>query len=811
MQAICRKEREFKNQKKATSLKIGIHLEARTKGIFSKINNKLKKSVATGLLALTTLFGGLTYSGNAFSASPKENYFTNLYMVADGNGFNNVIKVVHDDNQHINDYDGTVILELYNTDGSLKASKDVGPIQHNGGLTLDLKELFPDIDQSTIGKIAIRSKTQVEAAIIYDGGNNAASVGAVKEGQSRVIAQHFAEQLPQWRTDLLIAKTDNRDSNVYLQLQNSGLEINLSDYFNINPGDSGVNINIGQFLVDNGFASEDSLDNTNNWGVLLSQNRSETAFGTSVENIETLVTATVFKALDRPRAGAFGASKKAYDWWLPHIVTNVYWWTGVVVNNDNDEEATVRIKTFDNSGNLLDVLEYKIPPHTKLVDTASNLGFNEKTSIAEVESDELVGVAYLYGGRKNLGNILVGIDAIPIDNITTIEKVDNNTYDKRLQGVLPIVESRDWNPKTNNKDWTGIGILNDSDKQRTYALELVNEVGQVLAGGEVLITVNPMSKYVITIEDLVKQLDSERNIDIDRRQIDHIKIYSQPKDNFSQEANMPIKAFGVVGDINDEGHNKAYGENFVETDTITAVVQIYNATRGKFVDSIDGEVNDDYKIFVTVKDRIGGIRSAGLLAYDADGSYLIDLAGVTFDPGKEKPSITIITDYVVGWNDGLTNKDITLKLDLLTVEQGAEWTYVIGTRLKPHISQEQDYDIDQIKGEGYSYEVSKSNLEELASLISSEDVIYMDGKQYDYDENIPYLQNLFDGDTSNFEASYVEIIDTHGGFEDSTAGMLKIWRTDGHPEWFSTSSEKTVEKWKKFYGVGIYNNDSNNK
>jgi len=91
----------------------------------------------------------------------------------------------------------------------------------------------------------------------------------------------------------------------------------------------------------------------------------------------------------------------------------------------------------------------------------------------------------------------------------------------------------------------------------------------------------------------------------------------------------------------------------------------------------------------------------------------------------------------------------------------------------------------------------------LAELLSLEDVVDQLGTHHDYKDTLEYLQKLFDGTLAdgNLEAKNVEIIDTHGGFEDSNAGILKIWRTDGNPEWFSTSSEHTVYLWREFFGL----------
>jgi len=166
--------------------------------------------------------------------------------------------------------------------------------------------------------------------------------------------------------------------------------------------------------------------------------------------------------------------------------------------------------------------------------------------------------------------------------------------------------------------------------------------------------------------------------------------------------------------------------------------------------------------------------------------------------------------YVNFSSDKTVNSDVSpygtfhLGVTVYVTNNGIEqsWTYRIPDKTITRVP-EQDYDIDAIKGAGWSYDKSKSDLELLTELVSSDDVVYQDGTNYGYNQNFNYLNQLFDGISAdgNLEAVSIIVQDTRGKPGEYNAGSLILKLESGFSESFSTSSERTVEKWKQFYEV----------
>jgi len=641
------------------------------------------KSKVKPIILLLIFFGfwGITFSSTSKISTSDIIGYRHLFVTFNQD-YENTLKIVHDDTQNIS-LDRSVFIDVYSLDGTFLATGSIGLISDNGGIEfcmldneyswLDINSQPVELNDFNIGKIDIRSKTQLEAVVLYKQTNLAASVKAEHYGMSEKTVQHIAEQMDQWNSTVMITKTDETFSDIYMVLKNSNQKNQLNG--NDNKTSNLYNGNISELIDMNRYLNNSTEGSSKNWAQLLSQNEVTSPFGLVITKFDNIIASTLFKANDRPRAGAVSSILPCYDWWLGHIVSDDYWWTGVVINNNNEENATIRFICYNLQGQELGKVEKILSGYEKLVGTAVSLGFFQETAYVKVESDKKINVAELFGGEVELGDILVGVDAIPDDNILTINEKNGEPYNERFSGVFPMIKSTDSN-NDGLQEWTGLAILNEGDVSRDYALQLFDKEGHDLLGRKLEVTVTSKTKYVKTIAEIL----SLNGLSDFREQIDHIKIFSK-KEN-SDSLNSPIKAYAVLGDVKENSHNRAWGENLANTSDITAVVQIFNITKGKFADSLDGEENDLYNIYFKLESRVGLIKAASLVLYDLNDNEIETVYSTGLNDINVMKPFAVVDKAAVLFEAIANEENFKVKLKVTVVEKEIENNYLIETNYK---------------------------------------------------------------------------------------------------------------------------------
>ncbi len=342
---------------------------------------------------------------------------------------------------------------------------------------------------------------------------NSAAIAGTDRLYSKVYIPHIAEQTDQWKTFLSIANPNNVsitgqiqvpgatavDSPSIDKLNSYMVEDIYTDIFNSNfpydPSDSAhwwatIQSNGGQFVAMEAFSQlrfEDENDPTplmDQIGALLLTDE------TSTEII------------------------------IPHVDTHWLWWTGVVINNTADTDATITMTPYDADGNALTPVTFTLAANSKAVNlvqgfwTSNNATYPENTSWIKITSDQPI-----------TGYELFGIDPT---------KGSDNNGEDALAGVRPIM-----NPATSiafpyvftqtDTEWCGIVVINANEQAANLTIEAYNALGEKV--GEVNETLGANQKWVGVVDsNLIPGLTDD---------VKWIKVVSD----------VPVGGFALFGDL----------------------------------------------------------------------------------------------------------------------------------------------------------------------------------------------------------------------------------------------------------------------
>ncbi|BBB32168.1 hypothetical protein TTHT_0584 [Thermotomaculum hydrothermale] len=814
MKILFFKKEILKNKKEAA--------EEKTKGLFNKVSKKIRKKIALGLLSLTLL--------TSINATAND-WFKNYVIPA--KGYETKFTAINDDVLDSN-YQYVIRFRAYDDKGNVL--DEVGEyLNFVNKKEYSLTDLFPSIDPNNISLVEVLGTNKNRVWITYskkDGDNvQKAMVLAPEFLRTKVYDIHFTNN-DYWNFLLNIANLEPGAVVKAKILPNNELiffDGTTNAYGFLMPDLSvirGASINIKDQIF--GSVPEDA-----GWMEITSEKESNDPFS-KPESLASLVGNTLFMKRNRESGGAFSNQDAFEELIIPHIDDDTknpdpnkrYWWTGLVLVNPNSEDVKVRIEYYKANGFHLDVnpekegrndYELTIPAGGKIVDLISNLGMPENAAYARVIATAPIIGGELFGGEPSGKNwpIMAGVSLLLPGNKGIFYSVEDMRPVPQAY-IIPVAKSKE------NTEWTGLALLNNHLVDDEVIIYYNNDKGETL--GEQKIRINAMNKYVKTLEDMLK----EANLSDIREEVSYLKIKSKYVNTNNTLDNLGILAYALYGGLevknNELIHTFMIGEDAVTTSPIDLHVVLGNKTVG--LDSMSDIINSNHLIvedndeilahvIATLKNtKLGEITGYDIIAFDDDWNRVGTIAAyvrLRDGPDYNKFRVNNTTPQDIVDSDTCPYGTYNVGIKVYTRINGVEkWWYYRLPGVKITRNPEQDYDVDSLKGEGWSYLKSKSNFDEFCKLISLDDVVYMDGNHYSYETLYGPFQKLFDGkeEAGNFEADHIEIIDTHGGFENSNAGAIKIWRTDGHPEWFSTSSEATVEKWKKFYEVGSYNNSN---
>ena len=205
---------------------------------------------------------------------------------------------------------------------------------------------------------------------------------------------------------------------------------------------------------------------------------------------------------------------------IPHVDTHWLWWTGVVINNTADTDATITMTPYDADGNALTPVTFTLAANSKAVNlvqgfwTSNDATYPENTSWIKITSDQPI-----------TGYELFGIDPT---------KGSDNNGEDALAGVRPIM-----NPSTSiafpyvftqtDTEWCGIVVINANEQTANLTIEAYNALGEKV--GEVTETLGANQKWVGVVDsNLIPGLTDD---------VKWIKVTS----------NVPVGGFALFGDL----------------------------------------------------------------------------------------------------------------------------------------------------------------------------------------------------------------------------------------------------------------------
>ena len=356
-----------------------------------------------------------------------------------------------------------------------------------------------------------RKKPEKEANYYIE---NSAAIAGTDRLYSTVYLPHIAEQTNQWQTFLSIANPNAAFIKGHIEV----------------PGASPVNTPIidklSAYMVediysdvfDGNFPYEPS-DKAHWWATIVGENGSQfvamEAF--SQERFQDESDPT-------PLMSQVGAllltDESSTEIIIPHVDTHWLWWTGVVINNTEDSDATITMTPYDVEGNALTSVSFTLPANSKAVNlvqgfwTSNDVEYPENTAWIKITSDKLI-----------TGYELFGIDPT---------KGSNNKGQDALAGVRPIMS-----PSTSivfpyvftqtDTEWCGIVVINANNQTANLTIEAYNALGEKV--GEKTETLGTNQKWVGVVDsNLIPGLTDD---------VKWIKITS----------NVPVGGFALFGDL----------------------------------------------------------------------------------------------------------------------------------------------------------------------------------------------------------------------------------------------------------------------
>jgi len=669
-----------------------------------------------------------------------------------------------------------------------------------------LRDFFPDLDFNNVSSVFITGTYNPIYVYLREytvnGDDEPSGMNMVPTKPSwQAIIPHITTN-PYWQTSISVLNLEQ--SNVYLSVYPDNETYLLDGSYSETLGQTLPDLaNKISAVFDPGQLLR-NYQTDDKYIVLKSQIPASDPFS-SPENSQSLIVLGNF--FTENSGGSLSASIESNILYFKHIDVG-YWWTGIALANNNDGEANIRILYFDNNGWFQTSYNASIPARGKLVDLVENLG-------APLINGEYNGYAVILADKP-----IVGLELFGDKNHQTTASVKpgvgiSGTYywrtdfDPGRQGViLPYAHS-------NENDWSGIAFINDNTDGALYTVDAISNIGGFV--DRTGISLAPGQKKTVLVKDLFKDLSEE-----ELAKISSIIIYGSDRDDIGlngYERNFYPNVFMLTGDLNHTRYLVGI-DPILLLSSRAPVIKLLGLVNETVSNKLDGleqlitdntitvEHNDTVKVGfygllpdprVNVDDgtTLASLDMLSLLLYNEDGEMVYAFCKA-FDTRDYEQK---------GYTEGFINPidlspgtyKLVLRIDCILDGNGTIALYDTGRYMK--ITEEKDYDIDALKGEGYSYDTAKSNLEKLAELLSLEEILYMDGNHYDYEHIKKPLSELFDGDLSNLEARKILIHDTWGSPAYGDAGALLIQRTDGNYDTFFTSSEHTVYLWREFFGL----------
>ena len=163
--------------------------------------------------------------------------------------------------------------------------------------------------------------------------------------------------------------------------------------------------------------------------------------------------------------------------YFPHLVSNDFWWTGVVAYNPRQSSCSLRITPYAEDGEQLTEQTFILGSHEKYLGTLSSLDLPERSAWFKLETDVGITGFELFG--TNDGNLLAGYTGVGSASRKAIF------------------------PKLEDDGWTGIAFANiASVPANIAALTFYNDAGVAVANGSLL--VGGCAKVMGSAENLLR-------------------------------------------------------------------------------------------------------------------------------------------------------------------------------------------------------------------------------------------------------------------------------------------------------------------
>ena len=166
---------------------------------------------------------------------------------------------------------------------------------------------------------------------------------------------------------------------------------------------------------------------------------------------------------------------------VPHIASDDYWQTSIVLMNTGEEDSTVTFSAYNAEGELADTSELMLKAKQNFMEEASDIfpdisGQDIASMKITSQSDQPLCGILLYGTTNDLQ--LAGLPIHPV--------AGSSLYLPHIASVEP------W--------WTGIGVMNAGDAATDISFSLFNDAGEVLS--VVTKLMNPNQRMASTLRGL---------------------------------------------------------------------------------------------------------------------------------------------------------------------------------------------------------------------------------------------------------------------------------------------------------------------
>ena len=769
-------------------------LAGTARGVFNQISKGVKRNIAASIFALSTLFGA-----NALAS----NY--DIYFPVNPNVQNEIVLT-----------DNVVNETQYVQGGSLVAYDMNGTELDRKWIDLGLKSafnenievLFPEINLNDVSYMRFGSDTRVDGWIIQstgDGEKNAMQQ-VPHELVSKIDVPHITIN-PYWDNELVIAKTTsngtpemliNPDAVVVKFDGTANNEINLIAPDMTPTGSLVYAGDIGSLLRNSSLPSDDV---SKYWLEITNKTENNTPLGSSETLEENIMGLLSF--FNPSSGGAFTPTVASNIITFSHVTIN-YWYTGFALANPGETDATVKLIYFSNDGQAIGESEtYTIAPKAKLVDIARNLGApldsnGEFNGYAIAISDQPIYGFELFGPMNH--NSMAGVRAQAGLSGALFYEFDRDNP-RILGAIIPYV-------KSDSEHWTGIGFLNNYTQFQRYLVKAEKMNGEIVA--ETTLDVAPGAKKALLVRDLFP--------DIDTTEINHLHIYgstSQVNSNSNFSQNYAPIVFSLTGN---ESHTQLVGVTPVSNAPMEArLLGLQNLTR----DSVDKlasleqlvkertfttEDNDTIKfnLYGILKEigklngvDINDIISLSLHLYDDNNQKIGVLGDIGFGASGQGYEAQGFEEVKIE-NRNSPYGDSKVILELQYTDQGVSHIARIDPNITYRNNPEKDYDIDALKGEGWSYARIKEDPEGFVDLLVQDGAWYMGTTQItesNRDALVQGFRNWTDGEPANGELVNADLDDF--STIKQYAGKIVLTRTDPNvsepfTETIDINSERTT-------------------